>query len=149
MLFPHNITQPSEGSLPYIRSISSKDYTIMQKMPSLHYCISSTLFPHIIYRCSIFAILRLSLKVEDRSEVEEVLEWTYNWHDFYYSFFLISYTLKVVIEAHSVKPFICLIFRPVAKLQADYMLYTQFAIVRLTFCKMLNTVPDIRHVIQN
>jgi len=42
-------------------------------------------------------------------------------------------TLKVVLGAHAVKTFIPILLTKSAKLQAHYLLYTQFAIVKLTF----------------
>jgi len=62
---------------------------------------------------------------------------------------VIAYTLKVVLEVlhHSL---IYRIFRPSLQnykhIISLYSLHTQFAILKQTFCKMLNTVLYIKHI---
>lgn len=66
-----------------------------------------------------------------------------------YSFCAVGYTLKVVLEDHSVKP---LTHLPnplrVCKPQAHYLLNTRSAKAKPTICKTLSTLLYIRQTIQ-
>jgi hypothetical protein len=66
-------------------------------------------------------------------------------------FFPIVYTLKLESETQSPKAetHVPNPKTKSAKLQAQFLLYTQFSILSNTFCKTLHTILYIRHSIQN